>query len=365
MFTPILVGVAFITKDPLIIRRQLERSGPVYIKFGQFVSSRVGGPISKELERLQKSVEPISWSDISNESKSHLGVFDDIDIIPIASASISQVHRARYNGDEIVLKFKKPLMKCDFGLLKYSGIFPKNIIHDFENSIKREMDFGKEIRTLEKFNQMYEFSDIVRIPKVYTDVSTSSMIVMEYLPSVGNITKASTLLNIFIDQILYEDYVHGDLHPGNLGVDSSGKIILYDLGNCIKISPRYRECLRDLVYNIQTKNTREIISIFRRMGMTIRDEKTTESVIGTLYDYMGKTKDFKINPEDVQDYIPLILDSTTFALLRSFAQLEGHCKRIEPDFSYDEIINRAVGLLYLDPEYFMERAKKDILKFLE
>lgn len=351
--------------SPEWIRDRFEDGGPTYIKLGQFIANRrdiFGKELSTAMLKLQDRVKPVSWSAISENINYEPFLY--VDETPIATASIAQVHRGVLkNGKDVAIKIKKPnvdrILRRDMGVL--SIFFKNEFMTDFKNSIERELDFKKEIENIEIFEKIYEYNDSVIVPHVHKEHSDSNMIVMDYVPSEKLMSNAKELVTFFINQLLYEDYIHGDLHSGNIG-QIGNSIVLYDFGNIIKTSKRYRTLMRDFVYYMQMKDTVKLIDTMEKLGMIIVHKEATQNFITKFLQYIDTLdiNSFKFDPDEIQEKVPVKLDKTTASILRSYSLLEGYCKRIDPDFSYNEILMNTLEVLYLDIDYIMYRMRKDL-----
>lgn len=376
MLKPFVIGVGFNVvpkqKRGDWLKKNLEKSGPTYIKIGQFIANRsdiFGKDLSVSLKSLQDEVQPLSWDSVKGYIPD---VLESVDAKPLATASIAQVHRAKLKGKDVVVKIKKPgidqQLKDDVnGLRMLMKMFPfidVKFLDEFEKTLSKELDFKRELKNIQEFSNIYRDTDII-VPRPYPSISNEHVIVMDYVPSDATVIRSETLINLFIDQLLFENVIHGDLHSGNIGTQGD-KIVLYDFGNVIRTSKDYRRYTRDFVYFVQTKNVTKTIETMRNMGMVVKNLKMTEIFIEKFFKYL-ETLDlnsFKFDADEIQDKVPVELDPVTVSILRSFSLLEGYCKSVDPDFSYNDILFRNLEILYLDLDYVLERARKDLTLLL-
>ena len=362
------------------LRRALDGAGPTYVKVGQFISNRpdiFGKEFSKELAPLRDNVTPVKFDEF--RSKIPEGV-TQVDPEPIASASIAQVHRAKLKDRNIVLKFKRPgieaQIKEDLDLIRngtsllslipnFGMEFMNPWLKEFEQGLMSELDFKNEIRNISLFRDMYRDRTDVKIPRPYSKLSNEDVIVMDYTPSktIERPFKAERLINMFLEQLLYEGVIHGDLHTGNIGL-SGRSLVLYDFGNIIRITPEYKQAIRDFVYGVQTSNVDEVMDNMVKMGMTVRDREVTKIFVKQYFEYLETLdlRSFTINSPEIREKaskVPVELDPTTLVILRTYSLLEGLCKELDPKFDYQKIITKNIELLFLDLEYITYRISKD------
>lgn len=362
------------------LRRALDGSGPTYVKIGQFVSNRpdiFGKELSEDLAPLRDSVTPFDFRTVKEKVPS--GV-TDVDEKPIASASIAQVHRATLKGRDVVLKMKRPgievQIKEDLSLIRSGANLFEKIpnfgmefmtpwLNEFEKGLLNELDFRQEVRNISFFRDMYRDRTDVVIPRPYSKLSSDDVIVMDYTPSQPVMTNAERLINMFLEQLLYEGVIHGDLHTGNIGQNSQGALVLYDFGNVIRVTNQYKTAIRDFVYGVQTKNVDAVMENMIRMGMTVRDREVTRIFVRQYFDYLDTLdiRSFTINSPEIREKaskVPVELDTTTLTILRTYSLLEGLCKQLDPGFSYARIINKNIEMLFTDLEYIFYRIEKDL-----
>lgn len=348
------------------LRRTLEESGPTYIKIGQFIGNRpdiFGKDISDEVSKLQNQAH----TGFSYDAKKPEGL-KKMDSEPIATASIAQVHRGVLkDGRVVAVKIKKPNVDAQLKnelkdirmAFEISKLFMKEMdiltewFDDFEKNVKNELDFMKEIENIQFFHEMYKNNDDVRVPRVVSELSSDTHIVMEYLPSMSvklcenPISISENLMNTFIEQILYHGIIHGDLHGGNLGV-LGNSIIMYDFGNVIYIPEFYQRAVREVLIACQNRNADDLLKAMTHMGMKIKDEKAAKNFANQFFVYLETLdpKSFNYTQDDIM--VPIELDTITLTIIRTYSLVEGLCKEIYPQFTYERLIQQNIELLTIE-----------------
>ncbi len=253
--------------DPERIRLVFEELGTTFIKFGQILSTRpdiVGIDIANELVRLQDTVPPDSFKLIKKEIEGELNsplneIFLEFNEIPVATASIAQVHQAKLkDGTLVAVKIQRPniieKIKKDIGIMRYlGGLLERRIsnlkyynisgvIDEFERAIIKELDFELEARSMEKFRSNFENNNKIYVPKNYPKYSSIKILTMELVdgvkitevPQSDVIADGKTLTKIgaecYFRQIFKYGFFHGDPHPGNLLVKNNNVICFIDFG---------------------------------------------------------------------------------------------------------------------------------------
>jgi len=253
---------------PVRIRQALEDLGPIFVKFGQILSTRrdlLPKEIADELAKLQDAVPPFPGSEARDIIEQAFGqpvdeILDEFDETPLASASIAQVHTARLkNGRAVVVKVLRPniekVIKRDLGLLyiiaglasRYSKegkrLRPVEVVQDYERTIMDELDMQREAANAAQLRRNWEGSDILYVPEIFWDYTRKNVLVIERI-SGTQVSQIDALIaqgismkqlgeqgvEIFFTQVFRDNFFHADMHPGNIFVEPSGRYIAVDFG---------------------------------------------------------------------------------------------------------------------------------------
>jgi ubiquinone biosynthesis protein len=269
------------------IREALEDLGPIFIKFGQMLSTRkdlLPEDVAEELTALQDRVPPFDGFRAKQLIEKAYGVnveeyFDEFNSEPLASASIAQVHTAKLkNGKEIVIKVLRPnimpIIKRDIALLfiiaKLAERYSKDarrlraieIVQEYEKTILDELDLMREAANASQLRRNFETSKQLYIPEIYWDYTRRNVMAMEriYGEPMANIEKMKAAgvnmqrlselgVEIFFTQVFTHNFFHADMHPGNLFVDISNldkpEYIAVDFGIVGTLSPEDQRYLAE------------------------------------------------------------------------------------------------------------------------
>lgn len=250
------------------IRRSLEELGPIFVKFGQILSTRrdlLPDDIADELARLQDQVPPFPDSQARQIIESSLGcsiesVFDNFEATPFASASIAQVHGATLkDGREVVVKVLRPgilsVIRRDISLLyvvankieRYwslgKQLRPREVVREFEQTLLNELDLMYEAANASQLRRNFMNSPLLYVPDVYWDYTRRNVLVMERIHGIP-ISQTHQLreagidikalaehgVEIFFTQVFRDSFFHADMHPGNIFVADNGQYIAVDFG---------------------------------------------------------------------------------------------------------------------------------------
>ncbi|OZG74897.1 ubiquinone biosynthesis regulatory protein kinase UbiB [Hahella sp. CCB-MM4] len=241
------------------LRKALEQLGPIFVKFGQILSTRrdlLPEDLANELKNLQDRVPPFPGEQaiaiIQKSLKAPVDqVFDNFEAQPMASASIAQVHTARLKtGQDVVVKVIRPdiekVIRIDIALMLMFAnlvetywedgkrLHPVEVVEDYEHTIIDELDLQREAANTSQLKRNFANSNLIYIPEVYWDYTSQRVLVMERIygipiAEVESLKKAGVNLKllaergveIFFTQVFRDSFFHADMHPGNIFVDIS------------------------------------------------------------------------------------------------------------------------------------------------
>lgn len=250
------------------IRRALEDLGPIFVKFGQILSTRqdlLPPDIGEELSQLQDNVPPFAEDLARQIIEKSLAVpiedvFSEFSPSPLASASVAQVHTATlHTGEDVVVKVLRPgiekIIQSDVALLytlaelanKYwdeaKRLKPLEVVKEFDHTIHDELDLVREAANASQLRRNFEDSDQLYVPEVCWDYTRQGVMVMEriYGTPIGRINElkeqgvdlkllAERGVEIFFAQVFRDNFFHADMHPGNIFASANGQYIAVDFG---------------------------------------------------------------------------------------------------------------------------------------
>lgn len=277
---------------PEKLRLVLEDLGPTFVKLGQVMSMRpdfLPPEYCEELMKLQTEASPLPFDTITSVLDHEYGrhwrlVFSYLDEEALGSASIAQVHRGvLVSGEKVAVKVQRPgiyeVMRQDIVLLRRAAALAKVIsrsqdVVDFGMVIdemwgiaKQEMDFLMEAAHIEEFTHLNRESEYVFAPRVFKELSTQHVLVMEFVEGIRiddfeglrkrgyDVTVIGRRLGEnYVKQIIEDGYFHADPHPGNIRV-RNGRIVWLDLGMMGRLSTRDRLAIRKSVMALARHDT--------------------------------------------------------------------------------------------------------------
>lgn len=381
------------------LRQTLVSLGPTYIKLGQLLSARpdvVPQEYIDELIRLQDDVPPAPYSEAAEVVREELGdpavVFDEFREDAISGASLGQVHEARYQGERVAVKVRRPgvegLVNADVGAIRL--VLPllkwfldeghaeslEGLVDDFEVRVNQEMDYVREAGVLNEVRANFRGDDRVVIPASVDEVSTDRVLVLRYVEGT-KITRvdelrrrgfdtsriARDLEKIYLRMVMVDGVFHGDPHPGNLAVDREGRIVLYDFGMSGRVSPSLRRSFVELYVAAARRDAEGVVDAMVELGTLDPDvdrdlmvrviEVTIQDLTGERVDELRVQRLLEEIEETVYEY-PLRIPSYVALGLRVSTIVEGICLQLDPEFDF-----LGVAREFFVEEGYIEEAFRD------
>jgi len=382
------------------IRMIIEELGPTFIKLAQAMSNRADllpQPLIDEFEKLQSNVPPFDVQEAKAIIEREMGcpineVFSEFDEVPLGSASIGQVHRARLlTGEEVVVKVQRPgvqeKVRSDLALLhelvRLTGNFlrkqglsnPQDVVDAFERSMTKELDYTSEARSMEQFRSLYQNYETFYIPKPYRELSTARILVIEFVSGckitdkpqllawgLSPETVAETGMDIYLTQIFEFGFFHADPHPGNVLVRPDGTLVLIDFGMVGKLTKQQKYAFAGVFIGMARQDARGMALSFRRLALTsdIPDMRAFESSLSELIEDFASLDVKDMSMSDLADALQgviytykLQVPGAVFLILRALVILEGIGKVLHPRFNTFEFV-RPYGTRIVAEQYSAE-----------
>jgi len=366
------------------IRLALTELGPTFIKLGQVLSTRpdlVGTALAAELQELQANVaadppEAVRATVARELHQPIEAVFAEFDAQPIASASIGQVHRARLHGGQpVVVKVQHADIERRFqvdleilvGLAHWAERIPElapyrpwAMASEFQRVLRRELDFSREARHMERFARDFASDPTVHIPRVYPAFSSTRVLTMEAVEGIrlaererlaaagiDLVEVARRGADLYLTMIFVHGFYHADPHPGNVIVMGGNVIGLLDFGMVGQIDEQLREDIAEMLLAVTTQDAEHLASIIIRVGAVPPDlDRASLSLdLSDFIAYFGSQslEEFALTGllneliEIVRRY-RIVLPARIAMLLKVLITLEGTGQLLSPRFSLLEVM---------------------------
>ncbi|WP_251342564.1 ABC1 kinase family protein [Haloplanus halophilus] len=353
--------------------------GPTFIKLGQLLSTRpdiLPPAYIDVLTKLQDDVPPAPWAETRPVLAADVGpvdeVFDDFDREAISGASLGQVYRATYEGEQVAIKVRRPgiedLVEADLRAIKWllplllrftdeaRSFSVSNLADEFSNTIREEMDYSRERRMLTEIRDNFRDNDRIRIPDAVDELSGERVLVMEYIDGVkiSDVERlderghdrsdlAESLQRIYLQMIIEDGVFHADPHPGNLSVAEDGSIIFYDFGMSGTVDAFFQEKIVEFYIAVANQDIDGILDAMVEMGTlspTADREVMGQVMELAIADVRGEDlEQYRVQQviQQVEDTIyefPLRLPRNFALILRVATVVEGVCVTLDPDFDF-------------------------------
>ena len=379
--------------------------GPVYIKLGQWLSSRADilpKPYMDVLSRLQDDVPAAPFEKIRPILERELGPLDDafehINPTAISGASLGQVYLARLRGRDVVVKVMRPGIEravrrdlADLGSLlplalrfidPNLGITVRAMFAQFVETIHEEMDYGAELANLRSIRRSTANHPRVIVPEAYADRSTRQVLTMEYIPGT-KVTDVDALDAMGVDRqrlvvdihkvfflmLLRHPVFHADPHPGNLSVAPDGRLILYDYGMVGRLDDKTRMMLIRLYVALADRDPARAVSAMDSLGMLVPDfnRRVIERAISLSIQAMHgrRADDLEVNilvelVNRTMGNFPFLLPKHLSLYMRMATLIEGIYKVHGVDFTFMRILKEILAEERMVRDAYVEEIKEGV-----
>ena len=399
---------------PVRIRRALEELGPTFVKLGQVLATRVDmfpPHWIDEFEKLHSQVPAVPYellhpdlvAAIKGEPRE---VFAEFDPVPLAAASIAQVHRATLkDGTRVVVKMRRPgiesMIQADLRIMDHAARLlesevpdsrrydPVQVVSQFRRSLNRELDLVKEARNIDQFARHFADDPLVQIPRVYWEFSNERVNVQEEIIGMAGVAPdklraqgldpkllAARGADAVLRMVLEHGYFHADPHPGNVLFLPDNRIGMIDFGMVGMLTNARRNQIVDLLHALTRKDEQALLQVLLDWsGDTVGDEDRLAYDVAELmqsYDDL-QLKDVKIGGL-LNDITAVMRDNNLFLpadltlLFKTLITLEGLGQQLDPGFHMIDhvtpFVERVIQQRYT-PQALLARGRKSVRETLE
>jgi predicted unusual protein kinase regulating ubiquinone biosynthesis (AarF/ABC1/UbiB family) len=369
--------------------RDIAALGPAFVKLAQIFATRadlVPEPYLAALGTLTDRVPPVPWPEIRRALTTAWGadpdrIVDQLDPTPLAAGSLGQVHRARYQGREVVVKVLRPNVEAivvrDVRLARaivdaVYARFPHHhvlgfrvVLDEFDRHVCEEMDFEREAMQCMRMRERFADEPRLRIPRVETALTRRDVLVLEFMAGtridaldaqiarglVSPRQLVETLIESYARMMLRDGVFHADPHPGNLLVDTEGRIVLLDFGMVIDVGVPVRKALFDTIIAAIRRDPDATTDGFFALGM-VAPGTTRESMrdlVRVLLDIAYQDGAMEDRARAIADRVmrelfnwPIVLPGELVYFARTAALIEGVGTRYDRHFNSIKVASPVV-----------------------
>jgi predicted unusual protein kinase regulating ubiquinone biosynthesis (AarF/ABC1/UbiB family) len=372
-------------REGVVLRDKLIALGPTFIKLGQMLAMRLDLlPVEylQTLASLQDAVPPFPTKHARTIIAQELGASPDtlfarFSPVPVASASLGQVYRARLNtGQDVAVKVQRPrllerievdlaVLRClARGLGRFSvlpcGMDWLGMLEEFRATIRNELDYIQEAQHAAIFRKHFASWRDVYVPRIYPELSTSRVLVMEYITGL-KVTEAAQLaaaghdpqqivtrlVRTYLKQLLEDGFFHADPHPGNLRVMADGRLAFLDFGMIGRLPQTLQSALLEAFGHLITRDVPGLLDDMEQLGLlTIPPEAAphvTPLIAAIVERYVGRplgevslhTLLLELAP--MLAALPVRIPAHFTFILRALMTLEGIGMMVDPHFKLFEV----------------------------
>ncbi|MEA3544271.1 MAG: AarF/ABC1/UbiB kinase family protein, partial [Thermodesulfobacteriota bacterium] len=360
-------------------RLALEELGPTFIKLGQILSTRpdiVPADILAELQKLQDHIPAVPTNEIKAQIHRELGypteeLFKDFDLTPLATASISQVHRGTLKtGEQIVCKVRRPgivsIIETDLDIMVGLAYLtekhlpggelydPVGVVREFRRTIHRELDFSREGRTTDRFAANFADDETIHIPKVFWDYTGQTVLTLEYVSGIkisnhDELREAGLDLQViarngadnFLKQVFIHGLFHADPHPGNIHILPGNILCIFDFGMVGRLDDDLKLHLTELLLCVLRRDVDRLILQLLYSG-ELHDEPNIKNLKRDLTEFIDDYYDILLQDLKIGklliDFVEILTEyqikfpSNLLLLSRALFVMEGIGRQLDPNF---------------------------------
>lgn len=374
---------------PVSFREMLEELGPTFVKAGQILSMRseiLPESFCQELTKLRAQVEPMDRDLVLSTLRAEYDkpieeIFDAIDDVPLGSASVAQVHKAKLvTGELVAVKVQRPhvqeTMAQDIDIIRSLAKHASRIMGDEQfldlqsvveelwQSFREETDFLVEARNLEEFRRNNADVKFISCPKPYLKLCTQHVVVMDYVKGIPISDTArledagydleeigTKLIDNYTKQMLDDGFFHADPHPGNL-IISGGKIVYIDLGITGRLSAHDRGAMRDIVFAVGERDSARLKDGLLRFAVGDNEDVDHAHLLADIDTIVADYGTAELHELDLAGLVNAViqlarrndieLPGSVTMLARSLITLEGVIDEFIPGVSMVEIVSNHI-----------------------
>lgn len=376
---------------PVRLRCLLEELGPMFVKMGQILANRseiLPQNFCEELKSLRTDVDPVPYETVlgclEEEYGTKLGeLYDAIDPVPLGSASLAQVHRARLiSGEDVAVKVQRPgaqqVMAQDIDIMRSMVRFVSNfvrtdqfidlhdVVEELWQSFREETNFLMEAKNLEEFRANHAGNKYVTCPKAYLELCTEHIVVMDYIDGIS-IAEPEQLeaagfklkrlgyqiVEDYSTQVLDDGFFHADPHAGNI-IMKGGVIYFIDMGMVGRMSSHDRGIVKDMIFSVAEGDVPKLKDSLMRFAVAHNDTSAIDHA-AFLSDLDAIVADFAsldLRDLDIANFMTSLLNlarkngielpSVITMFVRGLVTLEGLLSEYMPDVNMIAIIQNHI-----------------------